>query len=204
MWGPKQQESFRQLKDAISKGPVLILPDPELPFVVHTDASGFAVGAVLQQDQGKGLQPIAFLSKKMLDAETRYPVHEQELLAIITALGAWRHYLHGRKFTRDDRPQVAGVLQDAAAAVRPPVEVEGRHRQLRLRHRVRRRQEQRRRRRALTQARPPAGAQLAAAAGGERAQLEFDDLESALVPRARRAQLPLWSQSPLVVEPVHR
>ena len=62
------------------------LPDPNVPFVVHTDASGFAVGAVLQQDQGKGLQPIAFLSKKMLDAETRYPVHEQELLAIIHAL----------------------------------------------------------------------------------------------------------------------
>ena len=50
---------------------------------MHTDASGFAVGAVLMQDQGKGLQPIAFLSKKTLDAETRYPVHEQELLAII-------------------------------------------------------------------------------------------------------------------------
>ena len=59
---------------------------PSLPFVVHTDASGFAIGAVLQQDQGHGLQPIAFLSKKMLDAETRYPVHEQELLAIIHAL----------------------------------------------------------------------------------------------------------------------
>ena len=77
----------------MSAGTILILPDPNLPFVVHTDASGFAVGAVLQQDQGKGLQPIAFLSKKMLDAETRYPVHEQELLAIIHALNSWRHYL---------------------------------------------------------------------------------------------------------------
>src|SRR6185437_14648171 len=83
---------------AIAQGPVLILPNPSLPFVVHTDASGFAVGAVLQQDQGNGLQPIAFLSKKMADAETRYPVHEQELLAIIQALTAWRHYLHGSKF----------------------------------------------------------------------------------------------------------
>jgi hypothetical protein len=65
---------------------------------VHTDASGFATGAVLQQDRGKGLQPVAYLSKKMLDAETRYPVHEQELLAIIVALKAWRHYLMGPKF----------------------------------------------------------------------------------------------------------
>ena len=97
-WGHQQEAAFRHLKKAIAEGPVLALPDPSLPFVVHTDASGFAVGAVLQQDQGKGLQPIAYLSKKMLDAETRYPVHEQELLAIIHSLSTWRHYLHGAKF----------------------------------------------------------------------------------------------------------
>ena len=97
-WAAPHEQAFAELKAAIAQGPVLILPDPSLPFVVHTDASGFAVGAVLQQDQGKGLQPIAFLSKKMADAETRYPVHEQELLAIIQALTTWRHYLHGSKF----------------------------------------------------------------------------------------------------------
>ena len=97
-WGIQQQQAFDRIKEAMASGPVLVLPDPEKPFVVHTDASGFAVGAVLQQDQGQGLQPIAFLSKKMLPAETRYPVHEQELLAIIHALRTWRHYLDGRKF----------------------------------------------------------------------------------------------------------
>jgi len=97
-WAAPHETAFAQLKATIAQGPVLILPNPSLPFVVHTDASGFAVGAVLQQDQGNGLQPIAFLSKKMADAETRYPVHEQELLAIIQALSAWRHYLHGSKF----------------------------------------------------------------------------------------------------------
>src|SRR6476660_9293061 len=83
----------------MQRHPVLILPDPKLPFVVHTDASGFAVGAVLMQDQGKGLQPIAYLSKKMQPAETRYPTHEQELLAIICALKTLRPYLYGAKFT---------------------------------------------------------------------------------------------------------
>jgi hypothetical protein len=97
-WGERQQSAFMQLKEAMLTAPVLTLPDPTLPFVVQTDASGYAVGAVLMQDQGKGLQPIAFLSKKMLDAETRYPTHEQELLAIICALKTWRHYLSGRKF----------------------------------------------------------------------------------------------------------
>lgn len=97
-WTHTQQQAFEKLKIAITQKPVLILPDPSLPYVVHTDASGFAVGATLSQDQGRGLQPIAFLSKKMLDAERRYPVHEQELLAVILALKEWRHYLYGTKF----------------------------------------------------------------------------------------------------------
>ena len=97
-WTARRQAAFDKLKSAMKSAPVLALPDPKLPFVVHVDASGFATGAVLQQDQGKGLQPIAYLSKKMLDAETRYPVHEQELLGIIVALKAWRHHLMGSKF----------------------------------------------------------------------------------------------------------
>jgi hypothetical protein len=96
-----QKQAFQQLKKLLQEGPVLILPDPERAFrlVVNTGASGYAVGAVLQQDQGQGLQPIAYLSKKTLPAETHYPVHEQELLAVVHALRAWRHYLHGSEFT---------------------------------------------------------------------------------------------------------
>jgi hypothetical protein len=100
-WGDRQQKSFDELKKAVSQQPVLILPDPTKPYVVTTDASGFAVGAWLGQDQtGDGsLQPIAYLSKKMLPAERNYPVHEQELLAIVIALKEWRHHLSGASFT---------------------------------------------------------------------------------------------------------
>jgi len=97
-WGTAEKTSFEQLKAAIRSAPVLLLPNPELPFVLHTDASGFAVGAVLQQDQGNGLQPVAYMSKKMLDSEMNYPVHEQELLAIVHACQTWRHYLSGAHF----------------------------------------------------------------------------------------------------------
>lgn len=94
-WGTKHQLAFVELKRALQSTPVLILPDSSKQFVVHCDASGYAVGAVLQQDRGNGLQPVAFLSRKMVGAETRYPVHEQELLAIVTALTTWQHYLEG-------------------------------------------------------------------------------------------------------------
>ena len=100
-WGDRQQKAFDQLKKAVSQQPVLILPDPTKPYVVTTDASGFAIGAWLGQDQlGEGsLQPIAYLSKKMSSAECNYPVHEQELLAIVLALKEWRHHLSGASFT---------------------------------------------------------------------------------------------------------
>ena len=99
VWKEPQQKAFDALKLAISSAPVLIIPDDSQPYVVTTDASGFAIGATISQDQGQGLQPIAFMSHKMGPAEKNYPVHEQELFAIICALKEWRHYLHGRKFT---------------------------------------------------------------------------------------------------------
>jgi hypothetical protein len=96
-WQPKHQAAFDALKRALREAPVLALPDPDRQYVVNTDASDFATGAVLQQDFGRGLQPIAFLSHKMSDAETRYPTHDKEMLAIVNMLGEWRTYLQGRQ-----------------------------------------------------------------------------------------------------------
>jgi hypothetical protein len=98
-WTDKRQNAFDALKTAISTAPVLRPPDQSLPFTVVTDASGFAVGAALTQDCGNGLQPCAYLSRSMSPPERNYPVHEQELLAVMHALREWRHYLHGTKFT---------------------------------------------------------------------------------------------------------
>ena len=97
-WNDEANKAFQKLKWAVQNAPVLVTPRQDLEFVVTTDASGFAVGASLSQDSGEGLQPIAFMSKKMIPAERNYATHEQELLAIICALKEWRHHLHGRKF----------------------------------------------------------------------------------------------------------
>src|SRR6202158_5841600 len=98
-WTEKQEAAFTELKQAVSTAPVLIVLDPNQPYVVVTDASGFAIGAALCQDHGNGQQPCAYISRKMNNHEVNYPVHEQELLAIIHALREWRHYLHGNQFT---------------------------------------------------------------------------------------------------------
>ena len=98
-WSSAHDRAFEQLKRAMTSAPVLRLPDPALPFDVHVDASGFAVGAVLQQDHGNGMQPVAFFSHKLLPAERNYATHEQEMLGIVLALRAWRCYLEGVEFT---------------------------------------------------------------------------------------------------------
>ncbi|GJP67070.1 hypothetical protein CLOP_g23941 [Closterium sp. NIES-67] len=98
-WEPKHQEAVEQLKQALTSAPVLILPDPERDYVIEADASDQAVGAVLMQDQGNGLQPIAYLSKKLHGAELNYPIHDKEALAIVIAFKAWICYLEGRRTT---------------------------------------------------------------------------------------------------------
>jgi len=90
--------AFDALKAALSSAPVLTMPDPNLPYEVFTDASLFAVGAVLLQNQGHGLQPIAYISRKLNEAEQRYPTGDREMLAIMYALFAWRCYLEGAVF----------------------------------------------------------------------------------------------------------
>ena len=81
-WGSKQQSSFEKLKVAIATAPVLVVVDPCKPFVVETNASASAVGAVLLQDR----RPIAFESKKLNNAQRNYSAYECELYAIVHAL----------------------------------------------------------------------------------------------------------------------
>ena len=99
-WQDKQSTAFETLKQQLASAPVLSLANPKLPYVIHCDASGYAVGACLMQDQGKGLQPVSYISSKMKPAEENYAPHEKELLALVYACTKWRHYLHnGTPFT---------------------------------------------------------------------------------------------------------
>ena len=78
-WGGKQQQDFEALKDNISLASVLALLNLRQPFKIHTDASDYAMGAVILQ-HGK---PIAFHSEKFNGAVTNYPTYEKELYALV-------------------------------------------------------------------------------------------------------------------------
>lgn len=83
------RNAVRALKQRLINYTVLQVPDPSKPYVLRTDASGDAVGAVLEQD-GK---PVGFLSQSLTPVERRYSVYDQELLALVRALSKWRQLL---------------------------------------------------------------------------------------------------------------
>lgn len=82
--------------DSFIKAPLLILPDPNKPFVVEVDASTTGVGAVLSQQQGNLLCGCNFLFKEAMP-EMNYDIGNRELMTIKLALEEWRHWLEGAK-----------------------------------------------------------------------------------------------------------
>ena len=80
------------------EGPVLAPVDFTRLLRVESDASDYATGAVLSMlCEDEKWHPCAFLSKGLNDVERNYDVHAKEMLGIIQALEAWRHYLEGVK-----------------------------------------------------------------------------------------------------------
>ncbi|KAL1190741.1 putative mitochondrial protein [Cardamine amara subsp. amara] len=90
-------EAFHTIKGALISAPIVQPPDWELPFEIMTDASDFAVGAVLGQRKDKKLHVIYYASRTMDDAQCRYATTEKELLAIVFAFEKFRSYLVGSK-----------------------------------------------------------------------------------------------------------
>ena len=98
-WEKCQKESFETLKKLVSSAPVLRSFDSTLPIFLSTDASGVAIGAVLEQMENGNRRPVAFYSRTLNVHEQRYPIRERELLSIVAAISHWRAYLFGQNFT---------------------------------------------------------------------------------------------------------
>src|SRR4029077_12669561 len=95
-WTDKCETSFRNLQNALTTSPVLILPDYGKPFTLITNASDYATGAILEQEDAFGRShPVAYYSKSLQPAERNYEIHDKELLAIVQSLKHFRHYLQG-------------------------------------------------------------------------------------------------------------
>ena len=96
-WTDEAQQAFDALKLALMEATSLAFPHPNLPCLLDTDASDVAHGAVLAQVIDGVERPIAFFSRVMNAAQRGYCTTRRELLAVISALQHFRHYLLGNK-----------------------------------------------------------------------------------------------------------
>jgi hypothetical protein len=92
-WGGSQQKAFDTLKTKISTTPVLALPDLQQSFEIETDASDYAMGAVLMQHR----KPICYHSETFTTTVINYPTYDKELYALVQSVKKWKHYLMGKE-----------------------------------------------------------------------------------------------------------
>eukprot|EP01088_Endostelium_zonatum_P000425 TRINITY_DN1069_c0_g2_i14.p1 TRINITY_DN1069_c0_g2~~TRINITY_DN1069_c0_g2_i14.p1 ORF type:complete len:1095 (-),score=232.18 TRINITY_DN1069_c0_g2_i14:2084-5368(-) len=94
-WGDEQQKAFEKLKELLCSAPVLRHPDNSQPFEVLCDASGYAIGVVLQQNG----HAISYYSQSLNKGEQNYGPSERECFALVTAVKKFRPFLYGHPFT---------------------------------------------------------------------------------------------------------
>jgi hypothetical protein len=91
-WTEVEQNAFDTMKRLLARETILSFPDFAKPFHINTDASKIQLGAVISQED----KPIAFYSRKLSPAQTRYTTTERELLSIVEVLKEFRNILLGQ------------------------------------------------------------------------------------------------------------
>lgn len=100
IWGTEQLEAFEKFKEALCSEPILVPLNFSKDFEVYSDASDFALGAILCQDDtpGKNERVIAYASRVLNGPELKYSTYEKERLALVCATEQFRPHLYGRPF----------------------------------------------------------------------------------------------------------
>lgn len=108
LWSDECENSFNELKRALSNPPILIYPNFDEEFILITDASDLGCGAKLAQIRDGVEMPISFASKAFKKGELNRPPIEKEMMAIYFGITHFRSYLYGRKFLvkTDHKPLV--------------------------------------------------------------------------------------------------
>ncbi|XP_062701336.1 uncharacterized protein LOC134285160 [Aedes albopictus] len=107
-WTEECKHAFEKLKCFLTSDSLLVRPNYKDTFVLTTDASEYAIGAVLSNEKSID-KPIAYASRGLIGAERKYHTIEKELLAIVWAVNYFRHYIYNQKFIvyTDHRPLIS-------------------------------------------------------------------------------------------------
>jgi hypothetical protein len=94
-WTNEMQKALDELKAIVSQDVLLRYPDYTEPFDIYVDASEYQMGAIIKQ-KGK---PLAFWSRKLSKAQTKYTTGERELLSGVEILKEYRNMVFGYPIT---------------------------------------------------------------------------------------------------------
>jgi hypothetical protein len=109
-WSAAQQGAFDSLKQTLLGDAVMAFPRSNHPYLLYTDASDFACGAILCQTDENGLERvIQYVSHQLAGAQLRWATIEKEAFAVVYALKKLRPYLLGSDFCiyTDHKPLVS-------------------------------------------------------------------------------------------------
>ena len=97
-WGPEQQQSFEDLKNALTSPENMAIPRLDQPLILTTDASDISVSFNLSQMIDGRERIIEYGARGLRKAELNYSTSEKELLAVVVGVQHYHDYLNGQKF----------------------------------------------------------------------------------------------------------
>ncbi|VDI83091.1 Hypothetical predicted protein [Mytilus galloprovincialis] len=115
-WTHEQQQAFEKLKDIITRNPVLSFYDVSKPVTVSCDASQCGLGAMLIQEN----KPVAYASRSLTDAESRYANIERELLGVLFGLERFNYYTYGKHINVESDHKPLEMIVRKSLGCAPP------------------------------------------------------------------------------------
>ena len=109
-WTTRHQDAFETLKESIISPPVLQLADFSKPFVVQTDSSSVALGAVIYQEINNTRLPISYASRTLTEQERKFSAYELECLAVVFAFDKFKPFLEHKEFLLETDNQALSWL----------------------------------------------------------------------------------------------
>ena len=111
-----QDKAFHRVKEILSQHPALAYFDVTKPVTISCDASQSGLGAAILQDD----KPVAFPSRALTEAETRYAQIEKELLAVVFAFNRFHQYVYGAEVTVESDHKPLRAITKKQLSATPP------------------------------------------------------------------------------------
>lgn len=116
VWTPQQSQAVCQIKNALSSTPVLCFYNVNKNVTIQADASSYALGAAILQEE----HPVAYASRSLTKAEMNYPQIEKEALAIRFACKKFHDYIAGKKLlVATDHKPLESIFKKPIACAPP-------------------------------------------------------------------------------------